>query len=228
MQIARVVAYAFFAAFFVTHYCQHRETTLALHNGFLLIFLFAFIEAMLWFASYEVLNHTGVPYCCPFPPLVVASLVLQVVRQTLARSLLLVVCLGYGIVRPKLMTAEWSAVAVVSVLYMVCAFISQGAVILFAQEAHGNYGALSRQLLPYKLPEMFMDVLFLSWIYLAVGSTIRILTEFQQTVKLDMYKQLVYIIGVFIALFAAVTVVFMLGMSVSVLIIMSAVLIILI
>lgn len=205
------MAYAFFAAFFVTHYCKHRETTLALHNGFLLVFLFAFIEAMLWFASYETLNITGVPYCCPFPPLVVASLVMQVVRQTLSRSILLVVCLGYGIVRPKLMSAEWGAVGVVSALYLVCAFISQGAVILFAEEAHGDYGAVSSKLLPYKVPELFLDVIFLTWIYLAVGSTIRILTEFQQSAKLDMYKQLVYIIGVFIVLFTVITVVFMLG-----------------
>ena len=43
----------------------------------------------------------------------------QVFRQTFARSLLLVVSLGYGIVRPKLMSAEWIAVVIVSVLYFI-------------------------------------------------------------------------------------------------------------
>ncbi len=135
------------------------------------VFLFALAEATLWYATYQSLNLTGEPYCCPFPPTVVGSLVLQIFRQTFARTLLLVVCLGYGIVRPKLMSAEWMAIAIVS----------------------------------------FMDVIFLTWIYLAIHSTIRILTEFNQSVKLRMYQQLVFTIGVFAALFALATVVFMLG-----------------
>jgi hypothetical protein len=39
--------------------------------------------------------------------------------ETLSRSLLLVVALGYGIVRPKLMTTEWIAILVVSLLYFI-------------------------------------------------------------------------------------------------------------
>jgi hypothetical protein len=73
-----VVAYVFFAVFFVGHYYQYRESTLHLHTAFLVVFLFALVEATLWFASYQNLNITGTPYCCPFPPLVVGSLILQV------------------------------------------------------------------------------------------------------------------------------------------------------
>jgi hypothetical protein len=135
----------------------------------------------------------------------------QVVRQTLSRSLMLVVCLGYGIVRPKLMTAEWAAVSVMSFLYLVAAFVAQGAVILFAAEAHGNFSAVDHKLMPYKIPAVVLDVVFLTWIYLAINATIRVLTEFQQTVKLNMYRQLVAIIGFFAAAFAVVTVFFMLG-----------------
>ena len=40
-------------------------------------------------------------------------------RETLSRCLLLVVALGYGIVRPKLMTTEWIAIVVVSLLYFI-------------------------------------------------------------------------------------------------------------
>lgn len=61
------------------------------------------------------------------------------------------------------------------------------------------------------MPSLLIDVIFLSWIYLAIGSTIRILTEFQQTVKLSMYKNLVRIIGVFAVLFSFITVVFQMG-----------------
>ena len=206
-----MLAYLFFSVFFVGHYYQYRESTLSLHTAFLMIFIFGLVESILWFASYQSLNITGVPYCCPFPPLVVGSLVLQVVRQTLSRTLFLVVCLGYGIVRPKLMPAEWVAVCVISGLYLCASFLSQGAVILFAKEAHGDFSAANSQLTPYKVPAMVLDVIFLTWIYLAINSTIRILTEFQQTAKLSMYKQLVAIIGVFVVFFAVVTTVFLLG-----------------
>ena len=32
----------------------------------------------------------------------------------------------------------------------------------------------------YQIPALIVDVLFLAWVYYALGSTIRILTEFQQ------------------------------------------------
>lgn len=132
-------------------------------------------------------------------------------RQTLSRFLLLVVCLGYGIVRPKLMSSEWAAVFVMSALYMIAAFVSQGAVIIFAAEAHGNFSAVNSKLTPYKIPAVVLDVIFLTWIYLAINATIRVLTEFKQTVKLNMYRQLVAIIGTFAIAFMVVTVFFMLG-----------------
>lgn len=143
----------------------------------------------------------------------ISSLLLQVFRQTFARSLLLVVCLGYGIVRPKLMFAEWVSILVVSILYFVCAIISQVSDIVLVQEnAHSITMAVSDDLLlAYKVPELFLDVIFLTWIYLAISSTIRILTEFQQTAKLQMYQRLVTIIGVFAVLFMIVTVLFLLS-----------------
>lgn len=77
-QTARVVAYTFFFVFFVGHYYTYRDAAIHLHTAFLAVFLFAMVEATLWFASYQSLNITGEPYCCPFPPIVIASLVLQV------------------------------------------------------------------------------------------------------------------------------------------------------
>ena len=52
------------------------------------------------------------------------------------------------------------------------------------------------------MPGLFMDVIFLTWILLALGSTIRILTESQEGHKLNLYKQLGFIIVLFVSLFA--------------------------
>lgn len=127
-------------------------------------------------------------------------------RQTLARVLLLVVSLGYGIVRPKLLRIEWIGISIVTLLYFVTATIAQVAEIVLVHDIHAN---VSTEVVPYQIPELFMDVTFLTWIYVALGSTIRILNDFRQTYKLLMYRQLAFVIGIFVGLFALVTVIIM-------------------
>eukprot|EP01038_Epipyxis_sp_PR26KG_P010388 gene10388-13954_t len=200
---ARMIAYVLFSCYFIFYYCRHWSSILPLHNAFLIVFLFALAEAIMWYATYQSMNLTGQAYCCPFPPAVVGSLILQIFRMTLSRSLLLVVSLGYGIVRPKLMSVEWIAVTIVSVLYFITATAAQVSEIKLSSDYLSEKDQIN--LFYYKIPEMLMDVLFLTWIYMAMGSTIRILTEFQQTEKLKMYKQLVTIIAIFATLFTIVT-----------------------
>jgi len=208
-EIARVIAYFIFAIFFLFYYCRHRSSTLPLHNYILFVFFVALIESAVWYAAYQLINTNGQPYCCPFPPVVIAALVLQLFRQTFARMLLLIVSLGYGIVRPKLLSSEWIAMAIVSILYFVTATIAQVEEILVVQDVR----LTSTSSLSYQIPALFLDVIFLTWIYKALTSTIRILTEFQQTYKLQMYKQLATTIGLFVTLFAIVTVLIILDKS---------------
>ena len=52
---------------------------------------------------------------------------------------------------------------------------------------------------------MVMDVVFLSWIYIALSSTIRILGEYRQTVKLEMFMSLARAIAGFVVMFTLVT-----------------------
>ena len=208
-EIARVIAYFIFGIFFLFYYCKHRSSTLPLHNYILFVFLVALIESAVWYAAYQLINISGEPYCCPFPPVVIAALVLQLFRQTFARMLLLIISLGYGIVRPKLLNTEWIAIIVVSTLYFITATIAQVDEILVVQDVRLS----SNSSLTYQVPALFMDVIFLTWIYKALTATIRILTEFQQTYKLQMYKQLATTIGLFVTLFAIVTILIILDKS---------------
>jgi hypothetical protein len=54
-------------------------------------------------------------------------------------------------------------------------------------------------------PALLADFIFLAWIYLAMSSTIRVLNEFQQTHKLEMYDRLWITIGVFVFQFLVVS-----------------------
>lgn len=189
------------------------------HKAFLVVLLFAVTEAATWFAAYQMLNATGTPYCCPFPGPIIASMVLQAMRQTLCYSFLLVVCLGYGIVRPRLMRLETVSVLVVGTLYLFAAMLSQVSDIVEGEhhqhQQQQQVGASSRITASsgsrFQMPQLFLDLVFIVWIYLALTSTMRILTEFQQSEKLQLYRTLALIVAMAVILYGAVTFVFVLS-----------------
>ena len=206
---ARMVAYVLFAAFYLFSYCRHKASVLPLHTATLGVVVIALAEATTWYAAYQTINLTGQPYCCPFPPVVVGSLVLQVFRQTASRTLLLVVSLGYGIVRPRLMAAEWVAIVIVTAAYFTFATVARVSEIILVHDVHAE--TQDQSILRYQVPGMFMDVVVLTWIYFALTSTLRILTEFQQLHKLKMYRRLAATIVVFLVLFGLAAVPALLG-----------------
>ncbi len=185
---------------------------LNVHTALLIVFSLALIESAFWTSTYLDINITGEAFCCPYPPLVTTSFVLQVIRQTFARSLLLVVSLGYGIVRPKLLNSEWTAIVIVTILYFFSALAEQIDVIVLGNTRHVNEKqSKSNSLL--LIPEFIMDVIFLTWIYFAITSTIRILTQFRQTEKLKIYEHLISIIGIFVVLFSIISIIVILDDS---------------
>lgn len=56
----------------------HQSSILLLHKAVFGVLIVALAEATVWFAAYQKLNITGTPYCCPFPPLVIGALIMQV------------------------------------------------------------------------------------------------------------------------------------------------------
>lgn len=55
-----------------------QEALVPVHSFLLLVLCLALAEACVWLAAYVTLNDTGLLYCCPFPTVVIAALVLQV------------------------------------------------------------------------------------------------------------------------------------------------------
>ena len=98
-------------------YCYYRASVLPVHAGAVIVFVVALAESAVWLAAYQRINLSGEPYCCPFPSHVTAALVLQVLRQTLSRALLLVIALGYSIARPTLTVGEWAGLISISLAY---------------------------------------------------------------------------------------------------------------
>lgn len=195
-----------------------QDSLLNLHHWLLLVLSLAVIESALWCSSFFLLNTNGTPYCCPYPAIVKASLIFQVLRQTLSRTALLLVCLGYGIVRPKLLYSEQIAVIVVSLLYLVSALIAQSFAIIVSDTAKTSNLSIAelKKVNSSGIPEAIMDFIFLTYIYFAITSTIRILTMYKQKAKVQLFQALIQIIVTFVMLFLVVSVLFMLGKLISI------------
>lgn len=64
----------------------------------------------------------------------------ELFQKTFSRALLLVICLGYGIARPRLHKAEWMSLLTLSVLYLGSTIMdevqdTQKHLLLFCQQA---------------------------------------------------------------------------------------------
>jgi hypothetical protein len=159
------------------------------------------------------------PSCCPYPAYFIAMNVFQIMNQTLTRLLLLVICLGYGIGRPRLLTIEIVCIAVLHTLYFVAACANQLYYIIhlnnYYHHPHRDPAYARSELHSFHsdsllIFEVVINAMLLSWIYVSASSTIRILKEFQQDEKLKMYRRLVYILYLFIFLFVLITAIYML------------------
>lgn len=212
-EAARMVAVLLLGLFLVTYYYCLWNSVVALHKAVMTVYLFALCESIVWFTVYQRLNETGEPYCCPFPPLVVGSLVLQVFRQTLSRALLLVVAQGYSIARPELNTFEWFGVAAVAILYFSASLGAQVTEIVNSGNFQHPGSVSSAPQIPSlmsQLPALVMDALFLTWIFAAFHSTHRVLKEHGQTHKLGIYNTLYASLAFFAILFCITAILFFL------------------
>eukprot|EP01033_Poteriospumella_lacustris_P009972 gene9974-7133_t len=205
-QLLRLLLCAATTVYFVAVAHRHRAALQPLHGAVLLLLALALVEAAVWTAAFVgTLNGGGRPYCCPFPATVGAALVLQVLRQALSRGVLLVVCLGYGIVRPRLLLLEWTLLALLTAGYLAAALANQAMSLMrftsLAQAARGTPW-------PVQAAAALADLVFLLWICAALQSTMRVLAEYRQTAKLALYASLWRLLSSAVVAFVLVSLLF--------------------
>lgn len=124
---------------------------------------------------------------------------LQAIVRTLARILLLVVCLGYGIVRENLRRSEVVIVTLLSLAYFVSGIgdeITRGT----------SSGAEFRQKpTVWSFVQLFCNLAFIMWIHYSMETILKELREQKQFAKHGMYKSLAWALGGFIVFFTLLT-----------------------
>lgn len=143
-------------------FVQFWKDIMQLHYHISAVIALGMCEMALWYFDYSNLGSTG---SRPFG-ITVWAVTISAVKKTLSRLLLLVVAMGYGVVRPTL-GGVTSKVMILGVVY----FVAIEALELV--ENLGNINDFSgKSKLYLVLPVAFLDAWFILWIFSSLSKTL--------------------------------------------------------
>jgi len=162
------LAYLVLGLGWLLRFVQFWRDIIHLHYHITAVIALGMLEMALWYFDYSNLNSTGVR------PMGVTlwAVTFTAVKKTLSRLLLLVVSMGYGVVKPTL-GAITSKILIFGATY----FLAGEALELY--EHLGNINDFSgKTKLVLVLPVVFLDTCFILWIFSSLSSTLEKLQVF--------------------------------------------------
>ncbi|KAL3156990.1 hypothetical protein ABBQ38_001244 [Trebouxia sp. C0009 RCD-2024] len=161
-------------------YVRHWADIFMLQHFMMAVIVMGMLEMIAWYLDYATFNVTGRR---PVLPTLWAVLV-GCLRKTIARTLVVMVSMGYGVVLPFLTDVQKKQVLAFSSVY----FISVTALDIIT-----NVGAIddltSTARLVMLLPVAFLDAIFILWVFTSLSATLRTLQSRNTTVKLQLYRR---------------------------------------
>lgn len=139
------------------------------------------LEKAVFYAEYQSVNVTG----SSFKGAVLLAETLSCLKRTLARMLVIIVSLGFGIIKPRL-GAMFQRVLAVGILYFVLSFLE---VLLRVYKNPLVYSAANNQAVMTGVPLALLDSIICWWIFGSLVQTIRTLRLRRNQVKLTLYTQ---------------------------------------
>ncbi|CAN6584448.1 unnamed protein product [Malus baccata var. baccata] len=173
------LAYALLGIIWFTQYVRFWKDILQLQHCITAVIALGLFEMILWYFDHVNFNNTGMR------PIVVTTLVVTVgaVRKTVSRLLILIVSMGYGVVRPTL-GGLTSKVLLLGITFFLATEL------LNITEYVGTINDVSgRARLFLVLPDAFLDAFLILWIFTSLSKTLEQLQAKRSSVKLDMYRK---------------------------------------
>ena len=191
------ILYALLAVFWGFLYYQHRSDILPVQNYITAILVVLVVEMLMTWGFFDYLNRNGSNLGAKV--LLVTVAVLNAARNSFSFFLLLIVCMGYGVVKPTLgktmVYVRWLAIAhfLFGLVYAITSLVitpdSAGKDIPYAPQGH----MLTRPgpfVLLIVLPLAGTLTAFYVWTLNSLNLTLKDLRERKQTAKEAMYKKL--------------------------------------
>ncbi|KAM2993650.1 hypothetical protein FF2_045722 [Malus domestica] len=162
-----------------SQYARFWREVFPLQNCITLVITLGMLEMALWYFEYAEFNETGVRPT----GITVWAVTFGTVKRTVARVILLMVSMGYGVVRPSLggLTSK--------VILLGLTFFLASEVLEMVE----NVGAVSdlsgKARLFLVLPVAVLDAFFILWIFTSLSATLKKLQARRMMVKLDIYRK---------------------------------------
>ncbi|MCJ1372000.1 hypothetical protein MMC20_003221 [Loxospora ochrophaea] len=175
------IVYAVIGAFWAFLYVQNRHDILPVQNYITAIVVFLIIEQLMTWGFYDYQNRHGSNALAKVLMIIVA--ILNAGRNSFSFFLLLIVCMGYGVVKPSL------GKAMIYVRFLAVAHFAFGVIYAVASFSvtPDNAGPL---VLLVIMPLAGTLTAFYVWTLNSLNATMRDLLERKQSVKAMMYKKL--------------------------------------
>ncbi|URE09813.1 lung seven transmembrane domain containing protein [Musa troglodytarum] len=173
------LAYLLLGLCWFLQFVRYWKHTLQLHYHITAVIALGMCEMAFWYFEYGNFNSTG---SRPMG-ITIWAVTFTAVKKTVSRLLLLVVSMGYGVVRPTL-GGITSRVALLGFVY----FIASEALELV--EHLGNINDFSgKARLFLVLPVALLDATFIVWIFSSLSKTLEKLQIRKSTAKLELYRK---------------------------------------
>ncbi|KAM3287703.1 transmembrane protein 87B isoform X2 [Capsicum chacoense] len=184
------LAYLVLGLFWFLRFVQFWKDVIQLHYQITAVIALGMSEMALWYFEYANLNATG------SRPMVITiwAVTMTAVKKALSRVLLLVVSMGYGVVRPTL-GGVTSKVFLLALMYLIATEA------LELVEHLGSINDFSRKTKIYLvLPVVFLDASFILWIFSSLSKTLEKLQMRKSMAKLDLYRKFTNSLAIFVLL----------------------------
>ncbi|KAG9230074.1 integral membrane protein-like protein [Amylocarpus encephaloides] len=175
------IVYAVIGAFWAFLYVQHRADILPVQNYITAIIIFLIVEMLMTWGFYDYLNRVGSNVGSKALMIIVA--ILNAGRNSFSFFLLLIVCMGYGVVKPTL------GKTMIYVRYLAGAHFVFGLIYAIASLAISPVDA-GPIVLFVILPLAGTLTAFYVWTLNSLNATMKDLKERKQTTKEMMYRKL--------------------------------------
>lgn len=175
------IVYAVIGAFWAFLYVQHRHDILPVQNYITAIIIFLIVEMLMTWGFYDFMNRNGASIGSKVLMIIVA--ILNAGRNSFSFFLLLIVCMGYGVVKHTL-GKTMTYVRYLAGAHFVFGLIYSIASLTVTPE---NAGPL---VLFVILPLAGTLTAFYVWTLNSLNMTMKDLNERKQTVKAGMYRKL--------------------------------------
>jgi len=140
------------------------------------------------------INKTGEPICCPIASGAMFAIACTVIKRLVSRVLILLVSIGYGVIRQAITRSELLGLLGLSAIYFILGFL--------VEIADGNSMGEDGYAILWTFGLFVCECIFIYWVMTGLKKTMDGLKQNKNSLKFQMYQSMSKTLMIFLALWA--------------------------